>query len=200
MALELPYVRTYNEAILYIRLRPCGCGETEAAWQHVALTLDDAPARYFTGPCATCGRRREFTVAMPEDQQPRPDVVFGDGAGSSRVIDPGEWLAISDMYGDTAEGLLGDEEFGGDDVAVVHYSLSARVSAVDETLKFLPANAESVPEWYFRSVPGRAVFEAAPARFGREALLAERAALWANLERFVKDYYDAPGDDGPGEA
>jgi hypothetical protein len=37
------------------------------------------------------------------------------------------------------------------------------------------------------------VFEAAPPRFSRDSLLAERAALWANLERFIKDYY---GDDG----
>jgi hypothetical protein len=198
MGLALPYVRTYNEAILYIRLRPCGCGETEAGWQQVSIVLDDAPARYFTGACANCGRAREFTVAMPADAQPRPDVVFGDGAECSQVIDPGEWVGVSDLYGQTAEELLTDGEFDEADVQIVHYALSARVSALDEALKFVPGNGDAVPEWLFRSVSGRAAFEAAPPRFGRDSLRAERAALWANLERFVKDYYGEPdGDDGP---
>ncbi|GAA0908499.1 hypothetical protein Vau01_101560 [Virgisporangium aurantiacum] len=188
-AMALPYVRTYNEAILYIRLRPCGCGETEVRWQDVALTLDGEPARYFTGACENCGRPREFTLAMPEQAQPRNDVVFGEGATRSEVLDPGEWLSVSDLYGQRAEEVLSDGEFGAEDVSVVHYTLSARVSAVDEVLKFLPDNADVVPEWFFRSVPGRAAFEAAPGRFGRDALLAERTALWENLERFVKDYY-----------
>lgn len=200
MGLALPRVRTFNEAILYIRLRPCGCGETEAGWRHVTITLDDAPARYFTGPCATCGRPREFTVAMPEEAQPREDVVFGDGAERSEVIDPGEWLSVSDLYGQRVDELLDGGELGPEEVGVVQYALSARVSAVDEALKFMPSNADAVPEWLFRSVPGRAVFEAAPARFGRDALLAERAALWANLERFIKDYYGShPGDDDGSE-
>jgi hypothetical protein len=185
----LPYVRTYNEAILYIRLRPCGCGETEVGWEHVELTLDGAPARYFSGACENCGRPREFTLAMPEEAWPRDDVVFGEGTETSQVIDPGEWVAVSDLYGQRAEEVLTDSEFGAEDVGLVHYALSARVSAVDEAIKFLPSNGATVPEWYFRSVPGRAVFEAAPGRFSRDALLAERAALWENLQRFVKDYY-----------
>jgi hypothetical protein len=192
VGLALPYARTFNEAILYIRLRPCGCGETEVGWAHVPLTLDDAPARYFHGACENCGRTREFTLAMPEDAVPRDDVVFGAGTEFSQVIDPGEWLSVSDLYAQRAEEVLTDEEFGPDHVELVHYALSTRVSAVDEVLKFLPSNADIVPEWYFRSVPGRAVFEAAPARFARDALLAERAALWDNLERFVKDYYGEP--------
>jgi hypothetical protein len=196
VALGLPYVRTYNEAILFIRLRPCGCGETEAAWQAVALTLDDAPARYFTGPCQNCGRAREFTLAMPDEAHPRADVVFGDGPGYSQVIDPGEWVSVSDQYGERVDELLSDSELDAADVEVVQYALSARVSALDEVLKFLPHNGDAVPEWLFRSVTGRAVFEAAPARFGRDALLAERTALWENLERFLKDYYGDGGSSG----
>jgi hypothetical protein len=193
VALGLPYVRTYNEAILFIRLRPCGCGETEAAWTAIVLTLDDAPARYFTGQCQNCGRAREFTLAMPEEASPRADVVFGDGPGYSQVIDPGEWVSVSDQYGERVDELLSDGEFDAADVEVAQYALSARVSALDEVLKFLPHNGDVVPEWLFRSVNGRAVFEAAPARFGRDALLAERTALWENLERFLKDFY---GDGG----
>jgi hypothetical protein len=126
---------------------------------------------------------------MPEGTVRRNDVVYGDGDQPSEIIDPGEWLGVSDLYGQRAEEVLNDENFGGPgDVDEVYFSLSARVSALDEILKFLPPNAELMPEWLCRSITGRAVFEANPNRFARDALLAERAALQANLDRFVKDF------------
>jgi hypothetical protein len=190
--MRLPFARTYNEAILFIRLRPCGCGEMEADWQDVALTLSGQPARYFTGACPNCGRSREFTIAMPADANRRDDVVYGDGPEPSQIIDPGEWLGVSDLYGQRAEEVLTDEQFGGrEDVNVVYFALSARVSALDEILKFMPENADVLPEWLCRSITGRALFEANPNRFSRDALLAERAALRANLDRFIKDYASA---------
>jgi hypothetical protein len=190
--LMLPFVRTYNEAILYIRLRPCGCGETEATWLDVRLTLDDAPARYFTAECPGCGRPREFTLAMPAEAKQLPDLVFGEGDEVSRVIDPGEWLGVADLYGRRAEELLSNEELSDDDVNAIYYALSARVSAFDEILKFLPPKADIMPEWLCRSTTGRAIYEQQTARFVRGTLFAERAALWANLERFVQDF---TGDD-----
>jgi hypothetical protein len=192
--MTLPFARTYNEAILFIRLRPCGCGEMEAAWQDVPVTAGERPMWYFTGECAGCGRRREFTICMPEGTTRRDDVVYGDGEHPSEIIDPGEWLGVSDLYGQRAEEVLNDENFGGsDDVNVVYFALSARVSALDETLKFLPPNTDVMPEWLCRSITGRAVYEANPNRFARDALLAERAALQANLDRFVKDFASDAG-------
>lgn len=192
--MTIPFARTFNEAILFIRLRPCGCGEMEAEWQDVALSVNGQPVRYFTGACANCGRPREFTIAMPADADRRDDVVYGDGDEPSQVIDPGEWLGVSDLYGQRAAEVLTDEHFGGPgDVNVVYFALSARVSALDEILKFMPANADAMPEWLCRSITGRAVFEANPNRFSRDALLAERAALRANLDRFVKDYANDGG-------
>ena len=192
--MTIPFARTFNEAILFIRLRPCGCGEMEAEWQDVALSVNGQPVRYFTGACANCGRPREFTIAMPADADRRDDVVYGDGDEPSQVIDPGEWLGVSDLYGQRAAEVLTDEHFGGpDDVNDVYFALSARVSALDEILKFMPANADVMPEWLCRSITGRAVFEANPNRFSRDALLAERAALRANLDRFVKDYANDGG-------
>ena len=126
---------------------------------------------------------------MPDTADRRDDVVYGDGDEPSHVIDPGEWLGVSDLYGQRAEEVLADENFGEpEDIGEVYYALAARVSALDEILKFMPANAEIMPEWLCRSITGRAVFEANPNRFSRDALLAERAALQANLDRFVKDH------------
>jgi hypothetical protein len=187
--MTLPYARTYNEAILFIRLRPCGCGEMEAHWEDVPVPVTGPPMRYFTGECVGCGRRREFTIAMPDGAVRRDDVVYGDGDEPSQAIDPGEWLGVSDLYGQRAEEVLTDENFGEpEDVGEVYYALAARVSALDEILKFMPTNADIMPEWLCRSITGRAVFEANPNRFSRDALLAERAALQANLDRFVKDH------------
>jgi hypothetical protein len=200
--MTLPYARTYNEAILYIRLRPCGCAEMEARWRDVPVVVDGQPARYFTANCENCGRPREFTIAMSEDARQTFDLVYGEGNEPSQVIDPGEWLGVADLYGQRAEEVLSDEAFGtDDDVNVVHYALSARVAAFDEILKFLPPAADIVPEWLFRSIPGRAVYEASPGRFTRESLLAERAALQANLSRFGKDvagFKDVAGNDDDG--
>jgi hypothetical protein len=115
--------------------------------------------------------------------------VYGDGDEPSQLIDPGEWLGVSDLYGQRAEEVLTDENFGEpEDIGEVYYALAARVSALDEILKFMPANADIMPEWLCRSITGRAVFEANPNRFSRDALLAERAALQANLDRFLKDH------------
>jgi hypothetical protein len=185
----LPVARSFNEAILFIRLRPCRCGEMEAGWRDVHVLVGDQQARSFTGTCYGCARPRGFTIAMPPDAKQTLDVVYGEGDEPSLVLDPGEWLGVSDLYGQQAEELLGDDEFGeDDDVNSVYYALSARVSAFDEILKFLPPGAAAVPEWRFRSIAGRTVYEALPERFERTALLAERAALKANLDRFVRDF------------
>jgi hypothetical protein len=190
----LPYARTFNEAILYIRLRPCRCGEMEARWQDVPVTVEGRPARYFTANCEQCGKWREFTIAMPADAAKRSDAVYGDGDEPSQVIDPGEWMDVLDLYGERADEVLADENFGtAEDVNLVYFALAARLSAADEILKFLPPGADVVPEWSFRSTTGRAVYEATPERFGRDALLAERAALQSTVDRFVKDINDRPG-------
>jgi hypothetical protein len=195
--MTLPFARSFNEAILFIRLRPCRCGEMEAEWRDVHVLVGDQQARSFTGTCYGCARPRAFTVAMPPDAKQSLDVVYGEGDAPSQVLDPGEWLGVSDLYGQRVEELLGDEEFGtaDDDVNNVYYALSARVSAFDEILKFLPPAAPAVPEWQFRSIAGRSVYEALPERFERGALLQERAALQANLDRFVRDYGGDDDDD-----
>lgn len=186
--MTLPYARTFNEAILYIRLRPCRCGEMESRWQDVPVVVEGRPARYFTANCEQCGRWREFTIAMPADATKRSDVVYGDGADPSQIIDPGEWMDVLDLYGERADEVLADDDFGtAEDVNLVYFALAARLSAADEILKFLPPGADIVPEWLFRSTTGRAVYEATPERFGRDALLAERAALQSIVDRFVKD-------------
>jgi len=192
--MTLPFARTYNEAILFIRLRPCGCGETEARWQDLPAAVGGQPVRYFTGNCENCQRPRGFTIAMPEDAKQTPDAVFGTGDEPSHVIDPGEWLGIADLYGERATEVLSGGDLDTDELNVVYYALSARVAALDEILRFL-GDADSVPEWMFRSIPGRAVYEASPERFSRGYLFGQQAALRANLQTFLADLAagDVPG-------
>ena len=130
---------------------------------------------------------------MPEDAKQMPDAVYGDGDEPSRVIDPGEWLGIADLYGERAAEVLVAGDLDTDAINVVYYALSARVAAFDEILRFL-ADGDVVPEWMFQSITGRAVYEASPERFSRASLLAERGALRDNLERFVRDVAEGGND------
>jgi len=54
---SLPYARTFDEAYLYISLRPCACGETEfedRCAQSVAAA--GVTGERISGRCARCGR------------------------------------------------------------------------------------------------------------------------------------------------
>ena len=189
--MSLPYARTYDEAYLYISLRPCVCGETEfedRVWQSMAA--GGQTGERISGHCANCGRYREFTFEMPEEPRELSfEVQYGAADEPSRLIDPGEWLGIAELYVLTAQDRLDAGDLTEDeDITRVYYLLTSALAAVEETMKFIPPDADSVPEGAFWSQAGRLVFESAPERFGRARLDQQREQLRERVVEFEDKY------------
>lgn len=177
------HARSSAEAHLYMDQRPCACGSCEFE-RHAAVISDgDALCSRYAGPCLQCGTLREFVFELPEALRPVTAALEYGGSEPSRLLDPGEWLAIADAHAQRSPGAPRDRAI-------------AR-AAIAEVLKFVPAGAERVPVDAFHSARGRAVRDAEPERFHRDRL---EAMLAADREP-APDAASAPAaDDGPADA
>ncbi len=167
--MPLPLARTSTEAHLYIDLHPCECGEVKFSRESAVIEAGDDLASRYSGTCPNCGTHREFVFRIPQEILfPRPGVVsYGDDT-PSELLDPGEWLWVADRYAsaspwDTAS--LDDEAR-----RRARHQVASAAAAMDEVIKFVPADAESVPDDRFRSEHGRAVYSEEPGRFYRDRL------------------------------
>jgi len=185
--MSYPYARTFDEAYLYMELRPCVCGESEFDKTTASVIEDGVSVERYSGHCPNCGRARQFTFRMPEEP-PRIsfDMVYGWGDEPSRLLDPGEWLGVADVFAANARAELdGADSADEQRLTRIFYQLSAAVAATGEAVKFLPSGADRIPEEAFRSQPGRLRFELSPERFRRtnlDAELAERKRTMADFE------------------
>jgi hypothetical protein len=171
----LPLARTNAEAHLYMDLHPCGCGEIEfPRTSSVVTTPDGDLASRYTGTCPRDGTEREFMFRLPETflSPPRDGVVRYGGPDPSELIDPGEWLSVADAY---ARSVPADTAaLAADGLITARRMLTHAAAAVDEVLKFIPPDAESVPAEAFVTDRGRAAYAKEPGRFRRPRLLAVR--------------------------
>lgn len=188
----LPYARTFDEAYLYLDLRPCPCGETD--FERTVSTVSEPTGEAgrvvrLGGPCVGCGRLRAFTFEMP-DALPdlTAEVRYGDGSGPSRLLDAGEWLGIAELFESNARDLLA-EAGPIDDLTEAAYLAAAAVAATDEVMAFLGPGRDAddaVPEGAFWSQAGRTILELSTERFTRGQLAAERQARLRLLEEFER--------------
>lgn len=185
-----PRARTRAEAHLYIGLTPCPCGESELT-PDVDVVEAGPPRllRYF-GDCPRCGRGREFFVEVTD-----VDAEDGYGSGRSELIDPGEWLLVSDLFHDNLRQLVESGEIADEQAPVIYDLLRTTASAVDQVLAFLPEDAPSVPETAFWTERGLAVRTARPERFDRDQLRAARMQRWRDVTDFEDAYGAAVGGD-----
>ncbi len=196
--MSLPYARTFDEAYLYIGLRPCVCGGTEFEDRSAqSVAAGGVTGERISGHCATCGRYREFTFQMPDEPRELSfEVRYGHGDEPSRLLDPGEWLGVSELYALAAQDQLDAGELADDeDVTRVYYLLTSALAAVEEAAKFLPPDGDTVPEGAFWTQPGRLVFETLPERFSRARLADEHAALRQRVTEFEDKYGEPVGED-----
>jgi hypothetical protein len=186
------YARTFDEARLYMELRPCDCGETRLDSQGTAARAEAGGwLQEYVGFCPRCGRRRSFTFEMPPGPTvPRVDISYGPPDEPSRLLDPGEWLTVADAFADNARLVLSAVDPTGDDLGDAYHLLMAAEAATAEVLKFLPPDATRVPASAFRAEAGLPVLEVAPERFEAAALgrdLADRHRALAEFEaRFAR--------------
>lgn len=183
----LPYARTFDEAYLFMDLRPCPCGESDFDKTSTTVLEGAEPAVAFSGDCTGCGRHRRFSFQVPDTVPELGTGVRFGGDEPSRLLDAGEWLGVAELFETNARELA---EVAGDAGAVdedeLGYLTEASLAAFDEVVKFLPAGDgpdDAVPEGAFWSQPGRAILELSPGRFTRAELLAERDGRRRELPR-----------------
>ncbi|MER7274617.1 hypothetical protein ABT369_09190 [Dactylosporangium sp. NPDC000244] len=169
--------RSISECHLFMALHPCAeCGEDDFPWsRHDFGTGDDGPVSVYEGDCPSCGAERRFAFTLGPDLVPPP--AFG-GPEPSRIIDPGEFFALAERAAQYAVVPPDASALRRADAAD---AAADAVATLEEVLKFLPPSADAVPADEFTSAAGRAVYDADPARFGREGLTAQREAYRQTL-------------------
>lgn len=183
--------RSVAEAVLYMDLRPCGCGDSsfdrDVSWADLP---DGSQLVTYAGPCATCGRKRRFTFGLPHTGNTGDDDFSGPAHPPSQLLDPGEWWLAATALGHLAEQLANAVEparaWADPDAWDEMTALLARcATAYDEVLKFIPDGADRVPGEAFRTATGRNALRADPAAFDRPSLAAARAERARLLADFI---------------
>jgi hypothetical protein len=186
------YARTFDEANLYMELRPCACGEADPGARGTSRVDGGARFQEYSGRCAGCDRPRRFTFEMPVELPPvGDDVRYGWGDEPSRLLDAAEWLTVADAFADGARLMRdGLEATDPDEEAlnVVFQLISSASAALDEVLKFVPPGAAGVPRAALWTEPGQQLFDDVPERFRASRLAAELADRRRELDELAAAY------------
>jgi hypothetical protein len=161
-----PVARSRAEAVFFMDLQPCPrCGQHHTVWTGELLDEDGALRRRYTGTCGQCGAPREFVFALlerPATGAPGPGPRFG-GPEPSRLIDPGQWLALAD--GVAAEARAATDPADG------RRQADLATACVAEVAKFIPDGATDVPASACWTPAGREYYARDPRRFHQRRLL-----------------------------
>jgi hypothetical protein len=160
------------------------------------LADDDSGAvlRY-AGPCAACAAPREFTFRLP----PRPGLPPGSpylfsfpDDGPSRLLDPGDWAAVSVGYAwlpdAIADGALAPDEAALIDDDELVRLLTGAAGALDEVLKFFPPDVEALPAEACWTATGREFHQQDPEWFQRARVVRLREQRYERLAAFPAGY------------
>lgn len=151
---------------------PCEqCGDGTFAPVVRMVREGDALLTRYTGRCGTCRSVRDFRFRIDrewDDDGGSPEEVRFGRSGPSELIDAGQWLrAVDRILSDTPSTVLGVSE---EEWRARRYLFTAAAESVAEVLKFIPPDADEVPDGAFWTDDGRAEHDRDPGRFRREAL------------------------------
>ncbi|MEV6286365.1 hypothetical protein [Kribbella sp. NPDC051770] len=167
--------RTGDETLLFLELNPCpDCGSIDTPWEHGLADEDGELVISYSGVCSSCGASRQYLFGLPESESLGPFPNFG-GPEASELIDAGQWMEVAD----SAAASVPDDAAPDDEQAST--VLAVARAAVEEVLKFVPPDADAVPDDAFWTEAGRALRDAEPGRFRVDRLLV------------VRDSYSDPG-------
>ena len=164
-------------------LHPCpSCGNAAFDRQNRVVSKDGELVSVYEGECSGCGGGRKFEFVLPDAIVPptRPMSYGGDDA--SQVLDPGEFLHVSDLY--AVRIPASPEEVSPEHRAGARLGLETAIAALREVLKFVPGGTDAVPESAFTSELGRSVYAKEPGRFRKLRLEAVLGAYTGLLSRF----------------
>jgi hypothetical protein len=166
-------MRSSNEAHLYLELRLCRCGERGFRTDSAVIMVNGELASRYTGNCPACGVRREYVFLLPEDPTLELDPNYFGGESPSELLDPGEWLWVSDQL--ARELPTRPAALDGRRREDVREDLLAAAATVAEVVKFVPPGADAVPERMFRTEASRTMLRESPNRFhaGRLRVLSQ---------------------------
>jgi len=186
-----PEARTIAEAYVHLELTLPPSDEWVDYDRYTTLTTGgDRYLLRFAGPVA--GRRHVAEVVIPIESDRASDGDFlSYGPGRSRLVDAGQWhLMELANVGLAQAGLqrLAGRAPDDDTYRAVYGAWDAARACVDEVAKFLPPDADEVPDEAFWTEQGRRVRAEQPAAFHRIRLTAARAAYRRQLEDFVARY------------
>ena len=163
-----PIARTNREADLVLARDACpACRRNDTAWTHELVDHDGELLTLFRGTCRWCGSPRHALFRLPERETlgGGPEARYG-GPEPSRIFDAGEWLAYSDVCGLDVRDAIS----GGADARQIAADVVDCAAAVYEVLKFIPVDADELPESALFTFFGRAYYDRAPLRFTRRRL------------------------------
>jgi hypothetical protein len=175
--------RSLQEAHAYMDLQACACGAAEFERQHRLEDRTGVLVSVYEGICPQCGRTRSFEFTISEGLPPGPS-AFG-APGPSRIIDPGEFLWISDRV--SAESGLRLLNTPPAEHREIRPATAYAIAALEEVAKFLPEGADQIPEDRFTSERGRGMYAQDPTRFTRKEIttaLELKRKILADIDRF----------------
>ncbi|MFE3459971.1 hypothetical protein ACFXKD_20695 [Nocardiopsis aegyptia] len=166
------YARSTAEAFLYLDLHLCSC--EYPALDQVDDWLEKRDGVFvavFDGRCSTCSGSGRYEFELETAELVRYPAI--GGSTPSRIIDPGEFLWLSDRAAsEVPVDVTGPSK---EELGVAHGLMRRAIVTLEEVLKFIPEGDDEVPESAFSSDLGRSLREESPERFRREEITARLA-------------------------
>ncbi|MFD6099173.1 hypothetical protein ACFVWN_07935 [Nocardiopsis flavescens] len=173
--------RSIAEAHLYLEIQVCEtCNLRWDGSQHSLRTLGDRPVAVYSVSCSSCGAQRQWEFLMP--REPLPPGALG-GTEPSKIMDPGEFHAASDVYFALARDAV--EQAVPGEYEKVAILLRRSIHALAEVPKFIPPAEDRVPAELIVSEVGRASYLRNPDRFVRDRIEHEIQDLVDLLHRHL---------------
>src|SRR2546423_6246598 len=146
------HARTRDEAHLYMSLVACRCGSSDFQPEVDVLSLRPRVLSFRAG-CPQCGRSREFVFELPDppgedapgkDDGDGGDQPFGAGPEPSTLMDAGQWLVPSRLFGENLRELTA-QPLTPEEVAAGHDLVRMAAAAGDQGPKVVPPSSDAVP-------------------------------------------------------